>query len=139
MKELKEKFEEVVQRNELKKNEELATEIADLIMRKGGKITAERVDNIYQIDEDDANILLKWIEKVPISINLCFKYRRYMYCVSFLVRILVDEFQLLTCWHNKEEEIVVLVDFENLLNPQTLFNDAICASISKSDPKNNNF
>ena len=38
-------------------------EIADLIQREGQSITAERVAAIYQIDEDDADVMLAWIEK----------------------------------------------------------------------------
>lgn len=63
LKDLREQFEEIVQKNGLKSNEEMATEIADMIQRDGGKMTAEKLGAVYQIDEDDADIILRWLEK----------------------------------------------------------------------------
>merc|ERR1712107_78135 len=61
--ELREQFEEVIARNNLKGNNEIAAEMAEMISRDGGKITAEKLAHVYSIDEDDAEIMLKWMEK----------------------------------------------------------------------------
>lgn len=63
LKDLREQFEEIVQKNGLKKNEEIAAEIADMIQRDGGTMTAEKLSAVYQIDEDDADVMLRWLQK----------------------------------------------------------------------------
>lgn len=63
LKELRERFEEVCARNGLKQNDEKAGELADLIQREGESISAERLAAIFQLDEDDADVMLAWIEK----------------------------------------------------------------------------
>lgn len=63
LKELREQFDEVIQKNNLKSNEEIASEIADMIQRDGGKMTAEKLAAVYQLDEDDADIMLRWLQK----------------------------------------------------------------------------
>ncbi|CAD7928534.1 unnamed protein product [Amoebophrya sp. A120] len=64
LKELKEQFEEVVERTGLKRNEKLAEELADYIQQQGsgGKLSAASLAAIYSIDEDDAHVLLQWIQ-----------------------------------------------------------------------------
>lgn len=64
--ELREQFEEVIARNKLKGNDEIAAEMADLIDRHGGKMSAEMLAAVYSIDEDDADIMLRWMEKAAL-------------------------------------------------------------------------
>ena len=59
---LRHRFEEVTQRNGLHGNTELATELAAMITREGG-VTTQHVANVYQIDEDDADVLMQWVKK----------------------------------------------------------------------------
>jgi len=56
--EARERFDEVVKRNGLR-NDELGNELADYIIRED--TSAKGLAAIYQIDEDDAEIMLKWI------------------------------------------------------------------------------
>ena len=58
---LREQFEEVTKRNGLHGNTELASELADMITRPGG-VTVEHVAATYQIDDDDAEIVMKWAQ-----------------------------------------------------------------------------
>jgi len=60
--ELREKFEEVTRRNGLHGNTELAAELADMVTRPGG-VTAQFVAGVYQIDEEDAETLLAWVQQ----------------------------------------------------------------------------
>lgn len=55
------RFEEVTQRNGLHGNTELAAELADMVMRPGG-VTAQHVAATYQIDDDDAEVLMQWTQ-----------------------------------------------------------------------------
>ena len=55
-------FEEVTKRNGLHGNTELSTELADMLTRPGG-VTVAHVANTYQIDDDDAEVLMKWAQK----------------------------------------------------------------------------
>jgi tetratricopeptide (TPR) repeat protein len=57
--ELRTQFEEVTKRNGLHGNAELATELADMLTRPGG-VTVGHVAATYQIDEDDAEVLMRW-------------------------------------------------------------------------------
>jgi len=59
---LRMQFQEVTQRNGLHGNTELSAELADMITRPGG-VSVEHVANTYQIDDDDAEILMKWAQK----------------------------------------------------------------------------
>lgn len=63
LKELREQFEEVVKNNKLKGNDEIAAEMAEMIERDGGRVTAEKLAAVYQLDEDDADVMLRWLEK----------------------------------------------------------------------------
>ena len=56
---LRTEFEEVTKRNGLHGNTELSAELADMITRPGG-VTAAHVANTYQIDDDDAEVLMRW-------------------------------------------------------------------------------
>lgn len=56
------RFEEVTRRNGLHGNTELATELADMITRPGG-VSVSHIANTYQIDDDDADILMQWAMK----------------------------------------------------------------------------
>ncbi|CAD7925466.1 unnamed protein product [Amoebophrya sp. A25] len=62
LKEMKERFEDVVQRNGLKQNEALASELAEYIQKQGGKVSAQKVADIYSLDIDDAHVMLEWIQ-----------------------------------------------------------------------------
>ncbi len=62
MRQLRERFEEVTRRNGLHGNDELADELAGFVCRPGG-VTAEYVAKVYQIDDDDAEVLLEWVRK----------------------------------------------------------------------------
>lgn len=55
------RFEEVTQRNGLHGNSELSAELADMVMRPGG-VTAQHVAATYQIDDDDAEVLMQWTQ-----------------------------------------------------------------------------
>jgi len=63
--ELRERFEEVTARNGLHGNSELATELADMVTRPGG-VTVEYVANVFQISDEDADILLQWVRKACV-------------------------------------------------------------------------
>eukprot|EP00962_Isochrysis_galbana_P023968 scaffold7310_cov116-Isochrysis_galbana.AAC.8 len=63
--ELRERFEEVTARNGLHGNSELATELADMVARPGG-VTVEYVANVFQISDEDADILLQWVRKACV-------------------------------------------------------------------------
>ena len=56
---LRERFEEVTMRNGLHGNKELSAELADMITREGG-MTAGHVAATYQIDDDDAEVVMEW-------------------------------------------------------------------------------
>mmetsp|Transcript_17722 Transcript_17722/g.52119 ORF Transcript_17722/g.52119 Transcript_17722/m.52119 type:complete len:264 (-) Transcript_17722:92-883(-) len=60
--ELRERFEQVTRRNGLRGNTELAGELADMVTRPGG-VTAAFVAGVYQIEEEDAEIMLEWVRK----------------------------------------------------------------------------
>ena len=62
LEQMRERFEEVTKRNGLHGNAELSGELAEMIMRPGG-VDASFVANVYQIDDDDAQILIDWISK----------------------------------------------------------------------------
>ena len=51
----------MTQRNGLHGNKELASELADMLTRDGG-VSVAHVANVYQIDEEDAAVLVEWIE-----------------------------------------------------------------------------
>ena len=55
-------FEEVTKRNGLHGNSELAGELAEMITRPGG-VSLQLVANTYQLDDDDAAVLLSWAQK----------------------------------------------------------------------------
>jgi len=52
----------VTRRNGLRGNTELAGELADMVTRPGG-VTAAFVAGVYQIEEEDAEIMLEWVRK----------------------------------------------------------------------------
>jgi tetratricopeptide (TPR) repeat protein len=56
------RFDEVIKRNGLHGNKELSAELADMLTRPGGA-TVGHVAAVYQIDEDDAEVLLDWVQK----------------------------------------------------------------------------
>ncbi len=58
---LRGRFEEVTQRTGLHGNKELAGELADMLTRPGG-VSTQHVANVYQIDDDDAAVLVEWIQ-----------------------------------------------------------------------------
>ena len=58
---LRERFEAVTRRNGLHGNTDLSAELADMLTRPGG-VTVQFVANVYQIDEDDAAVLIEWIQ-----------------------------------------------------------------------------
>lgn len=60
--ELREQFQEVTRRNGLHGNTELAEELAGMITRPGG-VSVGHLAATYQIDEDDALVLMKWTER----------------------------------------------------------------------------
>lgn len=60
--ELRERFQEVTKRNGLHGNSELSEELAAMITRPGG-VSVEHVANVYQIDDDDAEVLIAWVSK----------------------------------------------------------------------------
>lgn len=57
---LRNRFEEVTRRNGLR-SAELSGELADMIIRPDG-VTAQLLAATYQIDDDDADVLLKWAQ-----------------------------------------------------------------------------
>ena len=59
---LRERFEEVTKRNGLHGNAALADELAAMLTRPGG-VSVSHVANVYQIDDDDAALLVEWIQK----------------------------------------------------------------------------
>lgn len=59
---LRERYSEVTLRTGLHGNLELAGELADMITRPGG-VSAALIAGTYQIDEDDAEVLLAWTQK----------------------------------------------------------------------------
>jgi tetratricopeptide (TPR) repeat protein len=59
--ELRKQFEEVTRRNGLHGNSELAAELADMITRPGG-VSVGHVAATYQIDDDDADVLMRWTQ-----------------------------------------------------------------------------
>lgn len=59
---LRGRFDEMIRRNGLHGNTELASELADMISRSEG-VTVQYLAAVYSIDEDDAQIMLDWIEK----------------------------------------------------------------------------
>ena len=61
IKALREQFEEVTRRNGLHGNTELAGELADMISRPGG-VSVSHVANTYQLDDDDAEVLMRWAQ-----------------------------------------------------------------------------
>lgn len=63
--ELRLSFEEVTKRNGLHGNTELASELADMLTRPGG-VSVSHVANTYQIDDDDAEVLMSWAQKACI-------------------------------------------------------------------------
>jgi tetratricopeptide (TPR) repeat protein len=65
LRELRERFEDVTARNGLHGNSELATEIADMLTRPGG-VTTEYVANVFQISDEDADILIQWVRKACV-------------------------------------------------------------------------
>ena len=62
MAELRERFEQVTKRNGLHGNTELASELADMLTRPGG-VSVSHVAATYQIDDDDAEVLMQWAQK----------------------------------------------------------------------------
>ena len=62
---LRERFEEVTRRNGLHGNQELSAELAEMITRPEGVSTAH-VANVYQIDDDDAEVLVEWVRKACV-------------------------------------------------------------------------
>lgn len=63
--ELRERFEEVTQRNFLHGNALLADELSEMITRPGG-VTSAFVAAVYQIDDEDARVLLDWVRKACV-------------------------------------------------------------------------
>ena len=59
--ELRFKFEEVTKRNGLHGNTELATELGEMLTRPGG-VSVSHVANVYQLDDDDAQVMVDWIQ-----------------------------------------------------------------------------
>ena len=55
------RFEEVTRRNGIRGNEELASELAEMISRPGG-VTAQHLAAVYSIDDDDAQVMLEWVQ-----------------------------------------------------------------------------
>ena len=62
---LRERFEEVTRRNGLHGNDELSTELAGMLTRDGG-VSVEHVAATYQIDEEDALVLMQWAQKACV-------------------------------------------------------------------------
>lgn len=60
--ELRERFEEITQRYGLHGNKDLAAELAEMITRPEG-VTPQFVAAVYQLDDDDAEVLLEWTRK----------------------------------------------------------------------------
>ena len=48
-----------------RRNDEIAGEIADMIIRDG-VLRAEKLANVYGLDDDDAENILSWIMYMPI-------------------------------------------------------------------------
>ncbi|KAL1528607.1 hypothetical protein AB1Y20_009945 [Prymnesium parvum] len=62
---LRHRFEEVTLRTGLRNNTELSSELAEMLTRPGG-VSAEFVAAVYQIDTEDAQIIMDWIEKAVL-------------------------------------------------------------------------
>jgi tetratricopeptide (TPR) repeat protein len=59
---LRVRFEEIIKRNGLHGNKELSAELADMMTRPGG-VSVQLLANVYQIDEEDAEVLVTWAQK----------------------------------------------------------------------------
>ena len=60
--ELRERFEEITKKYGLHGNKELAAELSEMFMRPEG-VTASFVAAVYQLEEDDAQVMLEWTKK----------------------------------------------------------------------------
>ena len=67
---LRERFEEVTKENGLHGNKEFAAEIAEMLTRDGDENaharTTQHLANVYQLDEDDAAIIMEWLQKAKL-------------------------------------------------------------------------
>ena len=62
--------EEVTKENGLHGNKEFAAEIAEMLARDGDENayarTTQHLANVYQLDEDDAAIIMEWLQKAKL-------------------------------------------------------------------------
>ena len=53
---------QVIKRNGLRSDASLSEELAEMLTRPGG-VTAAFVAAVYQIDEEDARVIMEWVKK----------------------------------------------------------------------------